>query len=62
MNFQDQSIRCSDFGTTFTFGVGEQEFFQSKSFANEPKHCPSCRRALKQRRSGSDNYSYRSNW
>ena len=47
MSFQDKSIQCSDCGTTFTFSAGEQEFFQSKGFTNEPKRCPSCRRAKK---------------
>ncbi|MFC1956539.1 zinc-ribbon domain-containing protein [Chloroflexota bacterium] len=49
MIFQDKSIQCSDCGTTFSFSAGEQEFFQSKGFTNEPKRCPSCRRANKAR-------------
>jgi len=59
MSFQDKSIQCSDCGVTFTFTTGEQEFFQTKGFTNEPKRCPSCRRANKARRSDSSNYSYR---
>ncbi len=43
MSFQDKSIQCSDCGTTFTFNAGEQEFFQSKDFTNEPRRCPACR-------------------
>ncbi len=58
MSFQDKSIRCSDCGTTFTFSSGEQEFFESKGFTNEPKRCPACRRANKAQRSGSSSYSY----
>ena len=61
MNLQDKSLQCSDCGTTFTFSAGEQEFFQSKGFTNEPKRCPSCRRANKAQRSDSGNYSYNSN-
>ncbi|MGB2800150.1 MAG: zinc-ribbon domain-containing protein [Dehalococcoidia bacterium] len=61
MNLQDKSLQCSDCGTTFTFSAGEQEFFQSKGFTNEPKRCPSCRRANKAKRSDSGNYSYDSN-
>ena len=49
MSFQDKSLQCSDCGTTFTFSAGEQEFFQSKGFTNEPKRCPLCRRANKAR-------------
>jgi hypothetical protein len=40
MSFQDKSIQCSDCGTTFSFSAGEQEFFASKGFTNEPKRCP----------------------
>jgi hypothetical protein len=62
MSFQDKSIRCSDCGTTFTFSAGEQEFFQTKGFTNEPKRCLSCRRTNKARRSESSNYSYSSKY
>ena len=59
MSFEDKSIQCSDCGATFTFTTGEQEFFASKGFTNEPKRCMQCRRAKKEQsnRSGSD-YSY----
>ncbi len=56
MSFQEKSIQCSDCGTTFTFTVEEQEFFQSKGYTNEPKRCPECRRA---RKSANGNSSYR---
>jgi hypothetical protein len=58
MTFQDKSIQCSDCGITFTFSAGEQEFFQTKGFTNEPKRCPSCRRANKARRSDSVSNRY----
>ncbi len=60
MSFQDKSLRCSDCGTTFTFSCGEQEFFQSKGFTNEPRRCPSCRQAKKSERNGTRNYGSRS--
>ena len=61
MSFEDKSILCSDCKTNFTFTAGEQEFFQSKGFTNEPKRCPPCRRANKAQRSdsGSNSYSYK---
>ena len=58
MSFEEKSIQCSDCGTTFAFTSGEQEFFASKGFTNEPKRCPPCRRAKKQQNSGSANYSF----
>ncbi len=58
MSFEEKSIQCSDCGTTFPFTSGEQEFFASKGFTNEPKRCVDCRRAKKQQQnSGSANYS-----
>jgi len=62
MSYQDKSIQCSDCGSTFTFSAGEQEFYQSKGFTNEPKRCSSCRRANKARRSDSSSYSYASRY
>ena len=62
MSFEDKSIQCSDCGTTFTFSAGEQEFFQTKGFTNEPKRCPECRRANKARRSQSGSNSYASRY
>ena len=62
MSFEDKSIQCSDCGTEFTFSGGEQEFYQSKGFTNEPKRCPECRRANKVQRSNNENYSQSSKW
>ena len=56
MSFEDKSIQCSDCGITFTFGVEDQEFFQSKGYTNEPKRCPDCRRTRKAERLGSSSY------
>ena len=55
MSFQEKSIQCFDCGTAFTFTLEEQEFFQSKGYTNEPKRCPSCRQARKERQ-GSSTY------
>ena len=49
MSFQDKSIQCADCGASFVFSSKDQEFFQSKGFVNEPKRCPSCRQAKKER-------------
>jgi CxxC-x17-CxxC domain-containing protein len=49
MPFQDKSIVCSDCGATFTFTADEQEFFAQKGYTNEPKRCPTCRAARKDR-------------
>jgi hypothetical protein len=53
MSFLEKSIQCVDCGTTFTFTVGEQEFFASKGFTQEPKRCSECRKAKRQQNGGS---------
>jgi transcription elongation factor Elf1 len=59
MSFQDKSLQCSDCGTSFTFSVEEQEFFQSKGYTNNPKRCPSCRQVRKARQYGNNSSDFR---
>jgi hypothetical protein len=58
MDFQDKTIHCADCGTDFSFTAGEQAFFQSKGYTNEPRRCPSCRKVRKTERHGSRGNSY----
>ena len=58
MSFQDKSIQCADCSATFTFSAGEQEFYATRGFTNEPKRCPTCRQARKSERNGNGNGSY----
>ncbi|MFC2049833.1 zinc-ribbon domain-containing protein [Chloroflexota bacterium] len=60
MSFTDKSILCPDCGTTFAFTAGEQEFFASKGFTNDPKRCSRCRQAKKQRGGSQGGYNYSS--
>lgn len=53
MALTDKSLVCSDCGQTFTFTVGEQEFYQSRGLQNEPKRCPQCRAARRSTRQDS---------
>lgn len=46
----DKKIICRDCGTEFLFTEGEQEFYKSKGFTNEPIRCSECRRARKNAR------------
>ena len=52
MGFVDKTLECVECGTSFTFDASEQEFYSNKGFTNEPKRCPTCRQARKQRSSG----------
>jgi CxxC-x17-CxxC domain-containing protein len=53
MAISDKSLTCVECGYEFTFTSGEQEFYASRGYTNEPKRCPQCRGARKsQQRSG----------
>ncbi|MFD3158090.1 zinc-ribbon domain-containing protein [Haloimpatiens sp. FM7330] len=45
----DRTLVCQDCGKEFVFTEGEQAFYKEKGFENEPKRCPECRKARKQR-------------
>jgi CxxC-x17-CxxC domain-containing protein len=57
MSFQDKSIQCADCSATFTFSTGEQEFYATRGYTNEPKRCPACRQSRKTERGGNGGYS-----
>jgi CxxC-x17-CxxC domain-containing protein len=48
----DKTLACRDCGQEFTFTSGEQDFYVSKGFTNEPTRCPSCRSSRKREREG----------
>ena len=60
MQFTDRTLVCADCGSEFTFTTGEQEFYATKGFTNEPKRCPSCRSVRKQDRGGYGGRGYSS--
>jgi len=51
--YQDKTLTCRDCGQNFVFTSGEQEFFASKGFTNEPSRCPECRAARSRNRNDS---------
>jgi len=58
VSYADKALTCRDCGQAFTFSAGEQEFYASRGFDNEPSRCPDCRAARKASRGGSyDSYS-----
>jgi len=52
MAISDKDLTCRDCGAIFVFTVGEQEFFSSKGFTNEPSRCPACRGARRNQQGG----------
>jgi hypothetical protein len=53
VSYQDKTIKCRDCGQDFVFTASEQQFFAEKGFTNEPKRCPTCRRAKRDATSSS---------
>ena len=43
MTLADKVLTCRECGNQFVFTAGEQEFYQSRGFTNEPGRCPDCR-------------------
>ncbi len=43
MALADKTIVCADCGAEFIFTAGEQEFFATRGYVNEPKRCQPCR-------------------
>ncbi|MCC6176946.1 MAG: zinc-ribbon domain containing protein [Chloroflexi bacterium] len=59
MSYADKTLSCRDCGQAFIFTTGEQEFFASRGFTNEPTRCPACRAERKANRdSGGYSDSY----
>ncbi len=57
MALSDKTLTCVECGAEFTFTVGEQEFFASRGYTNEPRRCTECRGARKsQQRGYGDSY------
>ena len=52
MALTDKTLTCRDCGSSFTFTVGEQEFYKERGLQNEPGRCPECRAAKRQSRQG----------
>lgn len=48
--YEDKILICKDCGAEFEFTAGEQEFYASKGFTNEPQRCRACRAAHKNTR------------
>jgi len=52
---EDITLVCKDCGKEFVWTAGEQEFYASKGFTNQPVRCPECRKARKSSRNNRDN-------
>ncbi len=52
MAHSDKTLTCVECGNDFTFTVGQQEFFASRGFTNEPRRCPQDREARRSQQRG----------
>ena len=52
MTLEDKTLTCVECGASFTFTVGEQEFFATRGYTNEPKRCSSCRESRRSQQRG----------
>jgi len=43
MALTDKILTCRECGAEFAFTAGEQEFYATRGFTNEPGRCPTCR-------------------
>ncbi|HEX2911701.1 MAG TPA: zinc-ribbon domain containing protein [Chloroflexia bacterium] len=51
--FSDKTLTCRDCGASFLFTAGEQDFYRSKGFTNDPGRCFDCRqKRLQKAKSG----------
>ncbi len=50
--YRDKVFMCKDCGREFTFTAGEQEFYASRGFENQPTRCKGCRESKKGDRGG----------
>lgn len=50
--YADKTLTCRDCGKEFVFTAGEQEFYATRGFQNEPSRCPECRAARKAQTGG----------
>ncbi len=45
--YTDKNLQCKECGNEFVFTSGEQEFYATRGFENEPQRCKTCRDARK---------------
>lgn len=50
MVYEDKTLACRECSEDFTFTAGEQEFYATKGFENEPSRCSNCRSQRRQQR------------
>ena len=52
MSYEDKTLTCQECSQPFTFSADDQSYHAEKGYENEPKRCPSCRQARRDRSNG----------
>lgn len=55
--YEDKTLACKDCGAEFVFTAGEQEFYASRGFENEPQRCKPCRDGRKATRNAREMFT-----
>lgn len=54
----DKTLTCRECSASFVFTAEEQQLFAQRGYTNEPRRCPTCREARRERSSyGGGSYS-----
>ena len=56
----DKTLTCRECGSTFVFTAEEQDLFTQRGYTNEPRRCPTCREARRERNGFSSGGGYNS--
>jgi CxxC-x17-CxxC domain-containing protein len=57
VTYEDRTLTCAECGSEFTFSVDDQEFHAGRGY-EDPKRCPSCRQARRDRGGGGGGGGY----
>jgi CxxC-x17-CxxC domain-containing protein len=57
VTYEDCTLTCAECGSEFTFSADDQEFHAGRGY-EDPKRCPSCRQAKRDRGGGGGGGGY----
>jgi CxxC-x17-CxxC domain-containing protein len=52
VTYEDRNLTCVDCSSEFVFSADDQQYHTEKGYENDPKRCPSCRQAKRDRGGG----------
>jgi CxxC-x17-CxxC domain-containing protein len=52
VTYEDRNLTCVDCSSEFVFSADDQQYHTEKGYENDPKRCPSCRQAKRDRSGG----------